>query len=425
MKLSDIKDHHDFIEYSKEKHAHSRAMVRFMDYYGSYAHYMEENHVKGNHKAVYSMAYYASSWEGPLIYALGYVPFTYGELGRLSSEATMNLAEDYYQYPSETCSMVKCTVSQWHLRRNDMKNVRRILGSNAICEPYNLAWETARSLGYDIHTVDVLYRARHAGEERVERLVDFAVEELRGVAEWLTGSREIDEAKLTGEIRRRNRIASKVRKILDLRLKHPHYIRSHAAVFMINLGVPSYLGRPQEFEEVLDELTEELENAPVDQKEIDRVVPLIWVGGTGQGLSIYETIDDGGGALLGFRSAPNQLIREDIPPLEALARYACGSQRNNAEVFMRQSVEREVERVKAKGLVLYNYIGCSYASVDREMLAAHFRKQGVPCITLEGMFRIGEPVGQLVTRVNAFIEMLAGRSILRSDGHENECLKSA
>jgi hypothetical protein len=59
------------------------------------------------------------------------------------------------------------------------------------------------------------------------------------------------------------------------------------------------------------------------------------------------------------------------------------------------------------------------------MLANYIRKKGPPCIILEGAYRIGSPVGQVVTRINAFIEMLDNRKILRSGVNENERLKSA
>jgi benzoyl-CoA reductase/2-hydroxyglutaryl-CoA dehydratase subunit BcrC/BadD/HgdB len=57
--------------------------------------------------------------------------------------------------------------------------------------------------------------------------------------------------------------------------------------------------------------------------------------------------------------------------------------------------------------VLYGYIGCSFASVDREMWRNYFHQKGIPSINLEGSYQTGAPTGQLMTRVKAFIEMLS------------------
>ena len=57
--------------------------------------------------------------------------------------------------------------------------------------------------------------------------------------------------------------------------------------------------------------------------------------------------------------------------------------------------------------MLYGYIGCSFASVDREMWRNYFHQKGIPSINLEGSYQTGAPTGQLMTRVKAFIEMLS------------------
>ena len=406
MEVADIKTQADFIQYSKEIHSYSKAVCQLLDLNASYIRDTEEAYKQGKIDAVYCGAFYASSWEAPLLYACGITPVSFTEMGRLSAEEAMHIAEDYYQFPIETCSMVKCTVGQWHMRRSE-QGIKRILGASSSCEPYNLSWEAMKNEGYDVHNIDVVYRAPDVDGERLEKLVAFCTEELHGIAEWLTGSRNIDEEKLAAEIRRKNRLMAKVRKILELRLSHPYYVRSIVAIILINIGLANYFGKPEEFEAAIDLLIDEMERAPIDPEEVASVIPLVWAGGTGQEFGIFDTIDKAGGSLLGFRSAPTQSIREDLPTLEALARFVCGSQRCNAEIYLRKRVEEEIDKVHAKGLVLYGYIGCSYASIEREMLSSYFREKGLPCINLEGTFRIGAPVGQLITRVNAFIEMLA------------------
>jgi benzoyl-CoA reductase/2-hydroxyglutaryl-CoA dehydratase subunit BcrC/BadD/HgdB len=327
-------------------------------------------------------------------------------MGRLSDGAVMRIAEDYYQFPIETCSMVKCTVGQWHLRRKG-SGIKRILGASSACEPYNMAWELMKNEGYDVHTIDVVYRAPGAAGERLDRMIEFFIEQINGVAEWLTGSRRIDESKLGVEIGRKNRLLAKMRTILNLRLQHPFYVRSLPIIIILNIGLNSYFGKPEEYEEALDMLIEELENAPVSTDDLNRAIPLVWAGGTGQEFGIYEAIDQAGGALLGLRSVPFKDYREDLPPIEALVRYVYDNQDAGAGVYARRVIEQEVDKVNARGLILYGYIGCSFASVDREMWRSYFHKRGIPSINLEGSFQVGAPSGQVLTRVKAFIEMLA------------------
>jgi benzoyl-CoA reductase/2-hydroxyglutaryl-CoA dehydratase subunit BcrC/BadD/HgdB len=76
-------------------------------------------------------------------------------------------------------------------------------------------------------------------------------------------------------------------------------------------------------------------------------------------------------------------------------------------VYWRDSLEQEVNKVKARGIVLYGVIGCSFQSIDKEMWRNYFHQKGIPSINLEGSFQTGAPTGQLMTRVKAFIEMLS------------------
>jgi benzoyl-CoA reductase/2-hydroxyglutaryl-CoA dehydratase subunit BcrC/BadD/HgdB len=93
--------------------------------------------------------------------------------------------------------------------------------------------------------------------------------------------------------------------------------------------------------------------------------------------------------------------------VEALVRYLYDNQAGGAAVHSREIIENEISKVKARGLVLYGYIGCSFASVDREMWRNYFHQKGIPSINLEGSYQTGAPTGQLMTRVKAFIEMLS------------------
>ncbi len=402
MEIEDIQSPRDYLLYSKNTvHGYSRAIGELLDLSASYIQDAEQAYKDGKIDAVWSRA---TGWEIPLAYASGIVPVAYSEMGRLSDLDAVTIAEDYYQFPQETCSMVKCTVGQWHKRRGF--GMKRIIGASVACEPYNLAWELMRKEGYDVHAIDVVYRAPGVKGDRLEQLVQFLMAQIRETADWLTGGKEIDEEKLKEEIRRKNRLIAKVRKILELRIKNPYYMRSLPAIYLLT-GLNTYFGKPLAYEEVLDRLIVELTDAPVRLRDLNKVIPLVWVGSPGQEFGIYEAIDQADGALLGFRGYPFNNYDESLPPVEALARHVLGNQEAGASIYVQKGIEQELKKEKARGLVLYGYLGCSYGSVAREMWRDYFHKRGIPSINLEGTFQVGPPTGQILTRIRAFIEMLA------------------
>lgn len=402
MSFKDVEKQLDYFRYSRDEvHGYSKAVGELLDLSIHYVPDAEKAFAEGR-EAIWSGI---NGWEIPLIYANGIIPVSFSEMGRFAGVEAITIAEDHYQFPQETCSMVKCVVGEWHLRKDQAASIKRVLGSSVACEPYNMAWEIIKKDGYEVYNIDVMYRAPGVEGERLDQLVGFFIEQIHGVQAWLTGSRAINEPKLKVEIERKNRLLTKVRRILDLRLKHPFYIRSLPTIYLLN-GLNTYFGKPEEFEAAVDLLIDELENAK-EESEPRQVIPLVWVGGTGQEFGVYEAIDQAGGALLGFRNVPFKLYREDVPPVEALAHYMFDNQNAGASIYVQQVVEQEIEKVKARGLILQGVLGCSYSTIAREMWREYFHQKGIPSINLEGTFQFGAPSGQLVTRTKAFIEMLS------------------
>lgn len=401
MKSKELQSQLEYIKYSRnEIHGYSKGVQKLFDLAVSYIYDAEKAHQEGR-KALWSWGF----WEAPLLYACDTIPVSFTELGRLGSLDTLTVAEDYYQIPTEACSMVKATLGEWHLRSDGP--IKRILGSSSACEPYNMAWELMKKQGFDVHCIDTVYRPPSCSDERYEEMVRFFVDELHRVARWLTGG-DPDEERVGSEIRRRNVLMQKVRRILELRLNHPLYIRSLPMMFLIT-GVGHYFGKPEEYGEALDLLIEELESARPDSGKGKGPVPLLWTGGRGQEFGVYKAVDDAGGALLGWvLPVPYARdYREDLPPVEAIARYFLDGQTAGASIFRRRAIEEQVKKTDARGIVMYGYVGCSFGGIERELEREHFHKQGVPSISLEGSFQVGPPSGQLLTRIRAFVEMLS------------------
>ncbi len=389
----------EYIKYSRDViHGHSKGVAKIFDLAVSYIFDAEAAALQGK-KAAWTFGI----WESPLFYACDTIPVSFSELGRLGSIETLSVAEDYYQMPVETCSMIKSTIGEWHLRRSGP--IKRILGFSSVCEPYNIAWELMKKAGFEVHSIDIIYRPPTCTTEQYEEIIRFFTEELRQTAQWLAGG--VDEERLRFELRRRNGLMRKVRRIMELRLEYPLHIRSLPMTFLI-AGLGHYMGKPEEYTEAVDQLLDELENSPRVSAPDESVIPLVWAGGRGQEFGVYKAVDDAGGAVLGWVLPSLYAVdyREDVPPLEAMARYYMEGQSAGAAIYQRRAIEAQIGKTGAKGILLYGYLGCSFAGVDREMFREYFHKRGTPAISLEGSFQVGPPSGQLLTRVKAFIEML-------------------
>jgi benzoyl-CoA reductase/2-hydroxyglutaryl-CoA dehydratase subunit BcrC/BadD/HgdB len=389
-----------YILETRRDHGYSRAVDRLFDLVLGYVDYAEDAWRRGENVV------WTSAPLMPVYRANGTVPIPLGELGRLGSTDALAAAEDYFQLPKESCSMVGSILGEFYLRSG--RTTPRLVVWNGQCEPLNLGWELLKDEGYDVFRVESVNRPNTADDdERVAQLQSFFIEEVKRLSLWLTG-KPLDETSLAAEMQRGNRIFAKTRQILRLRLQNPLYIRSLATMYLLG-GMSSFYGRADEYEEVLDTLIEELQASLAAPIPHDKIVRLAWVGGRGQEFGIYKTVDDSGGAVTGWHSGDDWTrdFREDLPPLQAFADYIITARTFGSAVRQRTRIEEYLPEFGAQGILFYGYIGCSFGSVHREIQAEYFRKLGYPGIFLEGSFQVGPATGQALTRVRAFVEMLS------------------
>ena len=245
-------------------------------------------------------------------------------------------------------------------------------------------------------------------DERVAGLKSFFIEELQRLSLWLSGL-PLDETRLAAWMARSNRIIHKTRQILRLRLRNPLYIRSLATTFLLG-GRESYYGRPDQYEAVLDALIEELEASLAAPIPHDKVVRLAWAGWADAARSSASTgpsMSQVAPSPVGTAGDWTRDYREDLPPLDAYADYIITARTFGSPVRTRKRIDEYLPEFGAKENLFHGYIGCSFASVHREIQAEHFRRLGYPGIFLEGSFQIGPPTGQALTRVRAFLKMLS------------------
>jgi benzoyl-CoA reductase/2-hydroxyglutaryl-CoA dehydratase subunit BcrC/BadD/HgdB len=391
----------EYIEQSRQVHSYSKGVSKLFDMALSYMPDAEKGNREGR-PAVWS----TGLMEAPLLYACDTVPMAVYDLGRLTaSESAADAAGELFDMPKETCSMVGALLGEWYARRDN--TVKKVVALSTVCEPLNMAYEMIREFGFEIHRVEQVIRPVHGGDERLDQMVKFLASELEDVAIFLTG-KPVDEARMSLEIKRLNRCMAKFRQILKLRLDNPLYIKSLPVLFLL-MGSAHYFGKPQEYEALLDQLIDELTHADLVPSPLGKIVPLTWVGARGLEFGVFKAVDDLGGALLSWFT-PNpydRIWREDIPPLEAMARFILDYFVTGSPVNQIKYIESMIEESGSKGMFFYTYIGCPYGGMHVELFRNHFHKKGVPSSFLEGSWQVGAPSGQLITRVRAFIEMLS------------------
>jgi benzoyl-CoA reductase/2-hydroxyglutaryl-CoA dehydratase subunit BcrC/BadD/HgdB len=356
-----------------------------------------------------SVIWGGNSWEAPLIRACDTTPVGFAELWKQDSLRAESVAENHYQIPGEFCSMIKAMIGRLHLRKDNA--IKRILYFGSTCEPISMVLDHAKHDGYDVHCIDAA-TAFKQGERRTE-LVAFLINELQKVSVWLTG-KCVDEDKLSEELRFKNKMVRKVRRILDLRLKAPFYLNS-TPTSQVLLGSTHYFGERKKYEKVLDQLIADLEVASATP-ETRYFIPLVLAGGVAGGPKLLKIIEDANGVVLGWVIHSTSDFREDIPPLEAVAHYLFDAQLKGelgegagaSATLRRRRVEELVDATGARGIISSFVTGCPYGSVVQGLERQYFKKKGVPLVGLEHSVHAEEPpTEEQTTRIKAFIEMLA------------------
>lgn len=380
----------------------SKAQAELLELAGSYTIREIEADVAKGKKAVWG----GMGWELPLVYACDTTPLSILELTREDSRRSEAIAESEHLVPVEFCSVVKSIIGKLSQRKNDPVN--RVLWFSSICECTNLAFELTKKYGYDVHTLDAvnIYKLSDKRPEVVQHLVN----QLQSAAIWLTG-KPADEDRLRLEIRRRNAITAKVRRVMELRLKNPVYLGSFQ-VLMLMMGYFNYYGNAERFVKILDDLAEELEVA-AKYHDPDSYIPLVLTGIFLGGPALFDVVEKAGGSFVAWEIFSTRDYREDVPPLESLAHYLLDGQIDGvsmtaAGVHLRKfNVERLVEQTKAKGIVSGTLTLCPTGSIAPQIERQYFKKHGVPYINIETDVHPEPPTEEQVTRLTSFIEMLS------------------
>lgn len=389
----------DYLAYNKKIHGYSPAIQTLLDLAIHYVENMENDFKAGKNV----VGYIFDGMNSPFIYACGAIPFSLVECGRLADKGGVQIAEDYFLIPEENCSMVKSTLGQ--LYKYSGQTVNRIVYESKMCEPFNQAMEMIKDYGYETYVLDRGYYPKR-DSKRAATNRSFCELEYEKLAVWL-GGKPVDPERLREEMKRYNRIFRKVRTILNLRKIYPSYMKSLATMLLL-IGSDHYYGRPEEYEDALDQLIEEMSRLKPGEYN-DTKVNILWNGARGVEFGVYQAVDDAGGAILGWSIGNNLEVDFDLTKdpktafFDTLLRikHATGT---SESVFA--AIESQLQQTGAKGILNYGFMGCSMGSIGVEMARQHFQEKNIPFLSILGSYQVGAPSGQVITRVKAFMEML-------------------
>jgi len=349
------------------------------------------------------------SWEAPLIYACDIIPVGIAELWRNDSYAAESVAESYFQIPGEFCSMIKAMSGRLHLRAPDPIN--KIIYFGSTCEPISAVFELAKKDNYDVFCIENVTAFRT--EDKRPEVISFLVKELERASLWLNDGKAVDEEKIWFQIKRKNLVSQKIRKILDLRLKAPLYLRS-APTMQLLQGSTHYFGNPERYIALLDIIIDELTEASRIPEERS-FIPVVLAGGGAGSLEMLEIIEESGGAVLGWLVADVNDYRTDVPPLESIAHYVLDAQSRGelgegagtSATYRRFLAEDIIKKTGAKGIISSAITGCPYGSVVQKTERDYFKGLDIPVISVETNVHKERPSEEQIMRVKTFVEMLS------------------
>ena len=175
------------------------------------------------------------------------------------------------------------------------------------------------------------------------------------------------------------------------------------------MGIGHLFGKPDEYEAALDEILEEMTLLKPGEYHDEKLVPVIWTRSRGMEFGAYESVDNAGGYIAAFciNNCYTRGFDETIDPLDSFVQFQVGGRYGGSSNPVCIEIEKAVAEVGARGIISYGFNGCSFGGIAAELTRDYFKKRGVPLLVVDGSYQVGEPSGQLITRIRAFMEMLA------------------
>jgi len=266
-------------------------------------------------------------------------------------------------------------------------------------------WDYVKKFGF-LHYLKVPHIVDKDSMEFYEeelRLYKKAVEDHFG--------RKINDDELWKQIKAKNRIRDKLRKIYELREKdEPAFTGAEVlSILLAAMSVPSPV-----LEGLLDRVIEERK----DKKITGYKARLLLAGSITDEVDFIKEIESIGGLVVadafcyGSRAFWPPMAEQDGDPFKIMARMyleklLCPRMFNDFPA-RRDFVLEAVERAKVDGVMLVHNKFCDVHGVDNVQLRIALEKKKIPVLQLEKEYGAKADMGRLRTRVQAFLERIGG-----------------
>lgn len=385
---------------TKNTHSYSPATKKLVDLSLSYKEFLYDA-VRSGKDAIW----YFGGVNYPLFYGCGIIPAFYIDIYSTENNGGAAVAREKFQIPQEFCGMAQAILGEFYLAQKDMPIKKNFYVGHG-CEPLTQVFQYLERYGIENYIAEGGYRPTDDDPVRLVEYKKAMKKEFDSLIHWMIG-KPIDKSRLWEEQHRFNRIQTKVRKMIELRKQHTTYFKSVPMMMML-AGNGSFFGRPDEYEEMLDMLIDEL-SALKSGEYNEAKAKFAWAGMRGA-LNTVNAIDEANGAIVDWYTPNNYTWKYDetIDPLEAAIQVTVGD-----EFYMGTTEEKcitiaeQINRSGAKGLFLYGALGCSFGSIEIELQRQYFQKLNVPTLAIADTFTEGSTSGQLDTRIRAFVEMFS------------------
>lgn len=339
-------------------------------------------------------------------YAAGMIPVGLGRTGLFntllssSAEHVVRLAEEN-GLKRDNCLRLKGTLGS--LIAGSIPPLDLIVCSGTFCDNQTKLSELMAEF-WPVHYLDVPTKINNAAQVMMEQ----EYRKLLARLEDLTGCR-IGQQELHRQVALENRLRELVRELYRLMAVNPSPI-SGLNGYIAQLPPFDWLGAPDQLVHIYQNLLNEIrERVTRGYTPIEENAARVVIAGNGTiNFRLFDLIEDLGGIVVGIEARyalVSQLIEPGDDIISSIADWVIRFPHRGGALDRFPKILNLVRQQQASGVIYNACWGCRHlygsAMVIQDLLA----REGIPMIVLD-LGTQGEHLGQIQTRLEAFLEML-------------------
>jgi benzoyl-CoA reductase/2-hydroxyglutaryl-CoA dehydratase subunit BcrC/BadD/HgdB len=317
-------------------------------------------------------------------------------------------------------AMLGAFVSQKHFPLPDLLTC----SVGATCDDLSAIAQRIEGLGHAILWWEIPHRRRpELDEEAVQlpggfwapaiqvELVQAELQRLRLALGELSGT-PLTDARLADGIRRANEVRRVLEELRRSVFTAPTCPMPALEMLIAEMLAIHFCSDRAESLAVLGDLLHEVRRRTQAEPRPDDAARIFWVNPVAD-LRAMNLLEDVGGRICGTEylfSHALDIIPEDVPPMEALARMALADPMVGSPTGRAERIAADAARFGCEGFVVSRIPGASHCGLEGQVLAAILqRKLGLPVVEIEVPPITDALAPSLRTRLEALVETVRGR----------------